>query len=301
MKTNETAGDFLERNGKDYYEAGQFNVYKVDEFYKGISLPPNRRDFYKISLVIKSEGILHYADKVIHVKGNALSFANPMIPYSWEGTSETHSGYFCMFTEAFVNNNQLKMDSLSDSPLFKVNGNSFLPLDEKAIKLLTGIFEQMIVEMKSPYKNKYELLRSYVQIIIHEAMKIEPVEAITENASSSARICTLFLELLDRQFPVVSPDYVLQMKSAKEFADQLAVHTNHLNKSVKEITGKTTTELITQRIINEAKYLLLHTSWDSSAIGYCLGFDHASNFNSYFKKHAGLTPNHFRRQVIPIS
>src|SRR5260221_8977432 len=42
------------------------------------------------------------------------------------------------------------------------------------MELLRDLFEHMLTEMQSPYINKYELLRSYVQIIIHEALKIEP-------------------------------------------------------------------------------------------------------------------------------
>ena len=288
----------MKRNGKDFFDAGQFKVYKVDDFHDGISLPPNRRDFYKISLVVQCEGILTYADKVIHIKENALSFANPMVPYSWERRSEKQSGYFCMFTEEFIIGNQLKTESLADSPLFRVNGKPVLLLDEKSMALLTGIFEQMLIEMKSSYKSKYDLLRSYVQIILHEALKIEPPERAYEQGTSVARISSFFLELLERQFPIVAPGHTIRLKNASEFATQLAVHTNHLNRALKETTGKTTTEHIAGRIITEAKALLLHSSWDIAEIGYCLGFEHPSNFNIFFKKQSGQTPLRFRKQLV---
>jgi AraC-like DNA-binding protein len=301
MQSRETAGHFLERHGKEYSDAGQFNVYKIeDEFDECISLPPNRRDFYKISLVVECEGVLSYADKVIHIKDNAISFSNPMIPYSWESLSDRQTGYFCMFTEDFVNN-QLKTESLSASPLFRVNGNPVLFPDQKSMAFLAGIFEQMLMEMKSSYINKYELLRSYVQIIIHEALKIAPPENYYQPGSSSNRISDLFLELLERQFPIVSPQHVIHLKNAGEFASQLAVHTNHLNRALKETTGKTTTEHIAERMIQEARALLLHSNWDIAEIGYCLGFEHPSNFNIFFKKQMGLTPNRFRKQPVTVS
>jgi AraC family transcriptional activator of pobA len=243
MKPNETAGNFHKRHGREYADAGQFNVYKVEEFAHEITLPPNRRDFYKISLITKGEGVLSYADKVVEVKANAISFANPMIPYSWERISENVEGYFCIFTEDFVTN-QLKTESLSDSPLFKIGGNSVLFPCEKSMLFLTGIFDQMLAEMQSSYINKYDLLRSYVQIIIHEALKIQPPENHFKAGNSSKRIAELFLELLERQFPVTSPLHVVPLKNASEFAGRLSIHTNHLNRALKEITGKTTTELI---------------------------------------------------------
>lgn len=78
-------------------------------------------------------------------------------------------------------------------------------------------------------------------------------------------------------------------------ADQLAVHPNHLNRAIRETTGKTTSELIAGRIIKEAKALLQHSDWDITTIGYALGFNYCSNFNLYFKKNTGENPGNFRR------
>jgi AraC family transcriptional activator of pobA len=300
MKQKETISDFQQRHCQSYSDAGKFNAYKIEDFSHSIPLPHNRRDFYKISLVTRGEGMLSYADEVFHIKDNAIIFANPMIPYSWEQISKAQTGYFCLFTEEFINN-QLKAESLSQSPLFKVSGNHVLFPDQKSRELVRDIFEHMLAEMQSSYINKYELLRSYVQIIIHEALKIEPIDNQYNPGTSSARISGLFQELLERQFPIASPQHTVHFKNANEFAGQLSVHTNHLNRVLKETTGKTTTELISERILKEAKALLLHSNWDIAEVGYCLGFDHASNFNIYFKKQTGQTPNHFRRQHAAIS
>jgi len=81
---------------------------------------------------------------------------------------------------------------------------------------------------------------------------------------------------------------------------QLAIHTNHLNRTLKEATGKTTTGHIAERIIIEAKALLLHSNWDVAQISYSLGFGHTSNFNIFFRKQTGQTPHRFRMQGIAI-
>jgi AraC family transcriptional activator of pobA len=70
------------------------------------------------------------------------------------------------------------------------------------------------------------------------------------------------LELLERQFPIDSPTLVLKLKNPADYADALSVHINHLNRSVKEVTGKTTTAHIAARIVKEAKALLQHTDWN---------------------------------------
>jgi AraC family transcriptional activator of pobA len=300
MRQKESARDFHQRHGREYSNSGQFYVYRVEDFCNDISLPSNRRDFYKICLVTRAEGLFTYGDTVYHVKDNSVTFTNPMVPYSWEHISTGETGYFCLFTEEFINH-QLKAESLAGSSLFKVNGNPVWVPDESTIRFLCGVFEKMLVEMKSVYVNKFDLLRSYIQIIIHEALKDQAPASSPRVGSSSARLSDQFLQLLESQFPIASPQHPVRLRDAHEFADQLAVHTNHLNRALKEMTGKTTTELISERLIREAKALLLHSNWNITEIGYGLGFDHAPNFNIFFKKGSGQTPNQFRKQVVAIS
>jgi AraC-like DNA-binding protein len=84
------------------------------------------------------------------------------------------------------------------------------------------------------------------------------------------------------------------LKTAQAFADKLAVHVNHLNRSVKQVTGKSTTTHISERIVTEAKALLQHTNWTVAEIAYALGFDYPSYFNNFFKKMTGSSPTTFR-------
>lgn len=301
MKTKETVTEFHTLHGQEYPKTGQFNIYRREEFAcDSTSLPPNRRDFYKISLILEGEGIISSADKAISINGNTITFMNPLIPYSWEPTTKNQTGYFCLFTEDFVSQT-LKNESLTQSPLFKVGGNHVFFLSDESVKLLNGVFENMLLEIQSDYANKYDLLRSYVQIVMHEVMKIQPPETFYKPANASERISTLFLELLERQFPIDSPNQVLRLKNANEFAAQLNIHTNTLNRALKDITGKTTTEWISERTIKEAKALLQYSSWDIAEIGYCLGFEHSSNFIIFFKKQTGETPKSYQKKLVSIS
>jgi AraC family transcriptional activator of pobA len=223
-----------------------------------------------------------------------------MIPYSWEPLTDNQTGYFCLFQEVFIDAN-LKNGGLSQSPLFKAGGNHVFFPDKEKTSFLQNIFESMIREMQSGYAHKYDLLRSYVQIVMHEALKMQAPDTYYQAGNAAQRISELFLELLERQFPIDPPHQVIRFKNANEFAEQLSVHTNHLNRALKETTGKTTTEWITDKIMQEAKALLLHSNCDIAEIGYCLGFEHASNFNIFFKKQTGQTPNQFRKAVVSIS
>jgi AraC family transcriptional regulator, transcriptional activator of pobA len=301
MKTKENITEFYTRHGQEYPQSGQFHLYRREEFAcDTVALPANRWNFYKISLMIQGEGTIHLADKTINTNDSTIIFTNPMIPYAWEPANENQTGYFCLFTEDFVTAN-LKNESLSQSPLFKVGGNHIFFPNEASVKRLSGFFENMIVEMQSDYINKYDLIRSYLQLIMHEAIKMDPPDTYYQPANASERISQLFLQLLEQQFPIHTPHQALGLKTAKEFATQLNIHTNTLNRALKESTGKTTSDLITERIIQEAKALLHAKRWDIAEIGYSLGFEHASNFNIFFKKHTSLTPLHFRKETGTVA
>lgn len=76
------------------------------------------------------------------------------------------------------------------------------------------------------------------------------------------------------------------------------MHTNYLNRAVKEITGKPTTAHITERIIAEAKALLQHTDWNISEVAYALGFDYPTYFDNFFKKQTGTNPKSLREAIV---
>ena len=117
---------------------------------------------------------------------------------------------------------------------------------------------------------------------------------INENPAN-VRLYRLFDELLNKQFPLDSPAYPLQLKQASDYATQLNVHVNHLNSSIKSVTNKTTTQLIKDKIYNEAKNLLIFTDWDIAEVGYTLGFEQPSHFNNFFKKYGNVSPLKFRQ------
>jgi AraC family transcriptional activator of pobA len=151
---------------------------------------------------------------------------------------------------------------------------------------------------QTDYTYKDDLLRYYINLIIHEALKLQPSENFDNHKNALSRVTAVFLELLERQFPIESTDRPLVLKTPKDYATALTVHVNYLNRAVKEVTGKSTTAHISERIISEAKALLQHTSWNIADIAYALDFDYPTYFNNFFKKITGTNPSAFRGQLV---
>jgi AraC-like DNA-binding protein len=252
----------------------------------------SRKEFYKICLTTGKSKI-HYSDKTYEQEGTILFFGNPHIPYSWETISTTYIGYTILFSEEFFKNSE-RSESLQQSSFFKIGGTPVLKITEEQRTFLNTIFQKMIGEQESDYVFKDELIRNYISLIIHESLKMEPSENFEQNKNASSRLSSVFLELLERQFPIETTSNPLQLRTAQHYAQHLNVHINYLNRTVKEVTGKSTTTHITERIITEAKALLQHTDWSISEIAYALGFDYPTYFNNFFKKITGTNPTAFR-------
>ncbi|MBC9914524.1 helix-turn-helix domain-containing protein [Chitinophaga varians] len=256
----------------------------------------SRKDFFKICLTTGKSAI-HYADRTFETEGTILFFGNPHIPYSWETLSTTYVGYTCLFSEAFLNRSE-RNESLQSSPFFKIGGTPVLSISEEQRLYLNSIFQKMMIEQQSQYQYKDDLIRNYIHLIIHEALKLQPTEHIHQHNNATSRLTAVFLELLERQFPIESTDFPLQLKTAGDYARHLHVHVNYLNRAIKEVTGKSTTTHITERIISEAKALLLHTNWNIADIAYALGFEYPTYFNNFFKRLTGTNPTSFREQEV---
>jgi AraC-like DNA-binding protein len=277
-------------------EIGHFNVFSTASIRKKVketkTMPYNRRNYYKISL-INGHNRAEYADKIIDIKQHGLLFASPKVPYNYIPQDEQQSGYFCIFTHEFLAASRSGV-VLDELPIFKPGGYPVFQLDISQAEELEALFEKMSRELASNYAYKYDLLRNYVMELIHYGQKLQPNIDLYTSHNATTRVAGLFVELLERQFPVTSSRQQLELRTAKDYADRLAIHVNHLNKVLKESTGKTTTDVISNRIAQEAKVLLKQSDWNVSEIAYSLGFEEVSHFSNFFKKQAGLSPLAFR-------
>lgn len=272
-----------------------FNAFQIEEDGAATRIY-SRKDFYKICLTT-GESKIHYSDRTFEQEGTILFFGNPHIPYSWETISRTYVGFTCLFTEEFFKISE-RSASVLHSPLFKLGGTPVLKINIEQRAYLNDIFKKMIAEQESDYTYKDDLIRNYINLIIHEALKLKPLDNFDQHKNAASRISSVFLELLERQFPIESPDQPLQVRTAQDYAKILAVHVNHLNRSLKDITGKPTSAHINERIIQEAKALLRHTNWNISEIAFSLGYEYPTYFNNFFKKLTGTNPKAYREVEV---
>lgn len=297
MDSVETLEEFYKRKfellpeslGKDI---GHFNIFHVAPFREGKvkSVPYRRRDFYKVML-LKGNSRVYFADKVYKIKKQALAFSNPLIPYKWEQLDKMYDGVYCIFNTQFFH----QFSAFGDYEIFQPGGNHIFELTDEQADQVQEIFEVMECEFDSGYKYKFDVIRNRVLDLIHYGLKLEPSTSLDNQSVNAAyRISRLFMELLERQFPIDDSHPSINLRSPSEFAEKLNVHVNSLNRAIKSTTNKTTSEVIAERIMQESKVLLKHTAWNVSEIAYALGFKEVTHFSNFFKKHMDLNPSKFR-------
>jgi AraC family transcriptional activator of pobA len=272
---------------------GHFNMFRRAASHQ--QTPFIRRDYYKITLV-DGQGTIHYADRSVAIDGPALVFSGVAEPSSCEAVSARQDGWVCLFSPEFMASGH-HQSALQDYPYFHPNGEHIITLNDEQYLSYLEIFEKMAGEIAAAYSFKYGLIRSYLHIVMYEALKIGPPSKHPQLINAATRITTRFLQLLERQFPVDSPTHVLQLKTASDYAMNLSVHINHLNRSVKTVTGKTTTRHIAERTLTEAKALLKSSDWNINQIATALGFEEAAYFVNFFRKNTGRPPGHSRSVI----
>lgn len=277
-------------------QLGHFNVFEIEKVRKRMAdsaeMPYNKRTYFKISLINGSNKV-EYADKTLSIDKYGLLFATPKIPYNFNPTSGEQFGFFCVFTYDFLSSEKIseKIDTL---PVFAHGATPVFEISKSEYETIALIYSKMQNELNSDYEYRFDLLRNYVLELIHTGQKLMPKQVKGGAISAGKRLVALFIELLERQFPIDSPQQKLQLRKAEDFASRLAIHTNHLNRTLKEETSFTTKQFINLRIAQEAKTLLLETDWPVAIIADCLAFEEPAHFSNFFKKQTGESPMKFR-------
>lgn len=136
-----------------------------------------------------------------------------------------------------------------------------------------------------------EIVASHIQVLLDYLTRFYERQFITRHKANSD-VLTRFEAALKQYY--TSGKAVDGIPSVSYFADIVNLSPGYFGDMIKKETGKTAQELITLRVINEAKKKLIETTDDVSIIAYDLGFQYPQHFTRMFKKQTGKTPKEYR-------
>jgi len=260
-------------------------------------ISPNRRQFFKIFHMTAGTGVLTVGLHQYELCPGDIAFLHPDEIMSWQTTSEKTGGHFCLIhPKYFEHDGDHVLQLLRNFPYFKAS-KAVIRLTESQSSAVNQSFEAIVREEHAGNDDKKQAISLHLQMILLEAQRAGKNLA-DQTVPENYGYIYGFLSLLESAFQVRGQDDAIKLKTAGEFAEQLHVHPNYLNTLVKEHTGKTLREHIQERLLYEAKALLIQTDWDISNISYGLGFSGHAAFTSFFKKKENISPSIFRKNAI---
>jgi AraC family transcriptional regulator, transcriptional activator of pobA len=242
------------------------------------SCVPIRFDFYIIILCLNGGSIRNVNQHKYEIKEHSLQLIPKGAIHSFEDTVDNPKFYIILFEKEIVD----EVDILN----FHDENFDNVTLDLNTFNKIRDIYEEIDVEMKNKNKNYIEYVTQLLcQILI--ILKREKLKVKTNlNKTRADLICNQFLSLIELHFTT--------KKSVQEYAELMDLTPKHLSETVKEKLGESALFFIHERIMKEAKYLLVYSNKTIYNIAIELTFYDASQFTRFFKQKIGLTPNNYR-------
>lgn len=256
---------------------------------------PHIHKFYEVIWFCDAGGI-HTVDFVDYpVEENSVFFIAPGQVHHFDST--LHKGYTLLFASDFLNTDHSERDTSLRYNVFNAyNEKPFIVLNAPTSILA---FQNFFIKLETEVgrKNAFghmEFLQCMLRIglLFLERGAIEVHPERLNPASTSQKIF--------RQFRLLIEQHYMQLHSVKDYAAQMNISTQYLNRSVSECTAHSPLQLITNRIILEAKRQLRYSDLQVKEIAFNLGYEDPSYFVKQFKRETGMLPGEFRSHKSEI-
>jgi AraC family transcriptional activator of pobA len=244
---------------------------------------PHKHDFYLLMIVTEGSG-WHEIDFVKYqVKPGSVFMMQPGQMHYWK-LSGNIKGYVFFHTKSFYNEGYVNTN-VQDFDFFKsFQSAAHLQLPKENLLKLIPLTEEMLREYKSPNKFVFEKVHALISLVY--------IELSRNYNQGQKKKTSRYLQKLN-EFEMLIENNFKKIRSANEYANKLNISEKHLNRISRECLNKTSTQLITDRIILEAKRLLIQSKLNVNEIADELGYTDTSYFVRLFKKHCGETPLKF--------
>ena len=154
--------------------------------------------------------------------------------------------------------------------------------------------EDRFKEINKEYTLNFAYKKQKISNLLN-AVYIDLARHYTEVSTAISSSSFTYIETLRNLENLIEKHY-LTSKNAQFYADKLHITSKHLNRIVQTTLGKTTTHLITERVILESKRLIIHSNNTLSNISELVGFNDYTYFSKVFKANTGATPVEFRKK-----
>jgi AraC family transcriptional activator of pobA len=270
------------KHGAAFY-CNQLNAHVKKHAFTNL---PHKHDFYLVMFVTEGSG-WHEIDFVKYkVRPGSVFMMQPGQMHYWK-LSDNIKGYVFFHSKSFYNEGYINT-GVQDFEFFRsFQSAAHIQLSKENLLKLIPHTEEMWREYKSPNKFVFEKVHALISLIYIELSR-NYTKGQKKKTPRYLQKLSEFEELIGKNFK--------EIRSANEYANKMNISEKHLNRISRECLNKTSTQLITDRIILEAKRLLIQGKLNVNEIADELGYTDTSYFVRLFKKNNGDTPLGFLKK-----
>ncbi|MEP1489295.1 MAG: AraC family transcriptional regulator [Algibacter sp.] len=269
----------------DFYSNDLKSHLKKNE---GFFHKPHSHDFFLCVIFTKGSGTHEIDFDTYPVNAGSIFFLKPGQTHYWTFDSNP-SGYIFFHTQDFYELHFSK-SKLEQFPFYASHKNTpALTLKTDTIQSLELKFKDINDEYYKVLPYKKQKIASLINTTYIDLGRYYSVVTTSKNTTSVTYIDTL------RALEKAIEAHFKTEKSATFYANALHITPKHLNRIIKTTLGKTTTDLITERVILESKRLMVHSKNSLQHISETLGYQDYAYFSRVFKQKTEVTPLEFRK------
>lgn len=247
---------------------------------------PHRTNFYQIVMINSHHTIQEVDFKKITLLENQILFVskNQVVRFD---TQSNYTGKIILFTDVFFKRSDADATLLKETHLFDpFNINTVIETTPK-IRMLLDLLE--IEATSNPFKFQEKMLYHLFNAFIIEASQ-NVDQSIPSINNEDHTIALAFFNLIEQHFKTKN--------KINEYLEIMSVSAKRLVKAIKETTGKTPKQFLDDRMLLEAKRLLVYSDKSIKEIGFELGFEEPTNFSKFFRSQAHKSPVAFRAEHL---
>lgn len=253
-------------------------------------LAPHRHSFYHMILFTKGSGT-HIIDfEQFNIQKGQIYFMIPGQVHNWTFTTPP-DGFVVNFSANLFPTFLSDVHYLELFPFFRgVAQDSILELSGEILKQAKDILSAVVDEINNDAAGAMDMVRCLL-ISLFIMLSRNNIQTEKNHIPQHSR-------LVLHNFRKLVEQYYAEKKLPKEYAEMLYITPNHLNALCNDVLGKPAGEVIRDRVILQAKRLLVNADMQVTEIAQQLSFPDNSYFTKFFKKYTGSTPEEFRKRSL---
>ena len=246
-----------------------------------------QQNAYSIYWIQEGKGTYNIDFEQYNFKDNVLFFLSPGQVFTVD-SEQIKTAYKLTFVRDFYCIQTHDKEVACNGVLFNnIYETPFVKPCTKDTQKLQFILESLIDEFQQNETAQYDMLQSYLKQFIICAVRVQKENHVIKD-DIETRLFKDFSLLVEQNFRT--------LHSVTDYANRLGVSPKSISKHFQKIGTKTPSDFIKNRIVLEAKRLLIYTDKTVKEIGFELGFNDPAYFTRFFTKAISKSPLQFKKE-----